>query len=112
MFHFLQGYSKPIKRVKVISNNSFLMKISRIHLLCQELRPAKTKSGTADRLLPKEYSTPHETPPVDCRISDGPALVNMLSPESNCKYSHSMQRSLCPLSKILHQISATSRFGV
>ena len=35
MFHFLQGYSKPIKRVKVISNNSFPMKISRIHLLCQ-----------------------------------------------------------------------------
>ena len=51
----------------------------------RELRSAKAKSGIADFLLPKENSAPHESPPVDWKIFDGPALVNMLSPESNCK---------------------------
>ena len=51
----------------------------------RELGSAKAKSGIADCLLPKENSAPHESPPVDWKIFDGPALVNMLSPESNCK---------------------------
>ena len=28
---------------------------------------------------------PCESPPVNCKVFDGPALVNILSPESNCK---------------------------
>ena len=27
---------------------------------------------------------PCESPPVDCKVFDGPALANILSPESNC----------------------------
>ena len=50
-----------------------------------ELRPAKSKSGIVDCLLPNEDSMPCESPPVDCKVFDGPALANILSPESNCK---------------------------
>ena len=49
-----------------------------------ELRPAKSKSGIVDCLLPNEDSMPCESPPVDCKVFDGPALANILSPESNC----------------------------
>ena len=50
-----------------------------------ELRPAKSKSGIVDCLLPNEDSMPCESPPVDCKVFDGPALANILSPKSNCK---------------------------
>ena len=51
----------------------------------EKLRPAKAKSGIVDSLLPKEYSTPHESPPINCKIFDGPALANMLSSEGKYK---------------------------
>ena len=47
----------------------------------KELRPAKAKSSIVDCLLSKEYSTPHESPPIDCKH----ALINMLSPVSSRK---------------------------
>ena len=50
-----------------------------------ELRPAKSKSGIVDCLLPNEDSMPCESPPVDCKVFDGPTLANVLSSESNCK---------------------------
>ena len=50
-----------------------------------ELRPAKSKSDIVDCLLPNEDSMPCKSPPVDCKVFDGPALANILSPESNCK---------------------------
>ena len=72
-----------------------------------ELRPAKSKFGIVDCLLPNEDSIPFtsqcrkmvrhtlrhcevkgipcESPPVDCKVFDSPALANILSPESNCK---------------------------
>ena len=50
-----------------------------------ELRPAKSKSGTVDYLLPNEDSMPCESLPVDCKVFDVSALAHILSPESNCK---------------------------
>ena len=50
-----------------------------------ELRPSKSKSDIVDCLLPNKDSVPCESPPVNCKAFDGPALANILSPESNCK---------------------------
>ena len=45
-----------------------------------ELRPAKSKSGIVDCLIPNEDSMPCESPPVDCKVFDRPVLANILSP--------------------------------
>ena len=50
-----------------------------------ELRPPKSKSDIVDCLLPNENSMPCESPPVNCKVFDGPSLGNILSPKSNCK---------------------------
>lgn len=49
-----------------------------------ELCPAKAKSGVIDFVLKTGHANSSETPCVDFKIFDGPALVNMLSP-TNCK---------------------------
>ena len=36
-------------------------------------------------LTTKWRSMPCESPPVHCKVFDGPALANILSPENNCK---------------------------
>ena len=49
------------------------------------LRPAKNKSDIVNLLLPSDYVSPCECPPVESRIFDGPALVNMLKPSVECR---------------------------
>ena len=44
------------------------------------LRPAKAKSGIIDCILLTEHAELAEAPPVEAKILDGPAIVNMLQP--------------------------------
>ena len=48
------------------------------------LKPAKSKSDVIDSILQIPYGKIRECPPIEVKICDGPALVNMLPP-SNCK---------------------------
>ena len=48
------------------------------------LRPGKSKSDVIDSILQTPHGEISECPPVEVKIFDGPALVNMLPP-SNCK---------------------------
>ena len=45
-----------------------------------ELLPAMNKSAIIDCLMLPEISQPSESPPVDVKIFDGPAIVNMVMP--------------------------------
>ena len=49
-----------------------------------EIRPTKAKSDVIDCILPPS-NNPNECPPVDVKIYDGPAIVNMLHPTNDCK---------------------------
>ena len=55
-----------------------------------EFRPAKSKCGIVDCLPPNEDSMPCESPPVDCKVFDGPALAKFYLLRATANHSHSM----------------------
>ena len=58
-----------------------------------DLRPVKAKSGIIPCILEARHQEVNESPLVDCKILDGPAIVNMLDPVK-CKKFQDYSRNI------------------